>query len=249
MNHRGVSLESQTLRALLEMRELILRGAFRPGERLREVPLAARLNVSRTPLRLVLDRLAQEGLLKARKTGGFVASEFTVEDIRDAIEIRGVLEGAAARLAAERPKDPEDVAELRRCVAALDALVRQTPNNIEFFATYIDLNGQFHARILEMAKSAMLSRSMEHVLTLPFASPNAFFLAETETEEGRETIVLSQAHHRAIANAIIDGEGARAEALAREHSRLARTNLEASLKERTLTRIPGASLIKFPEAI
>ena len=249
LNHRGVSLESQTLRALLEMRELILRGAFRPGERLREVPLAARLNVSRTPLRLVLDRLAQEGLLKARKTGGFVASEFTVEDIRDAIEIRGVLEGAAARLAAERPKDPEDVAELRRCVAALDALVRQTPNNIEFFATYIDLNGQFHAHILEMAKSAMLSRSMEHVLTLPFASPNAFFLAETETEEGRETIVLSQAHHRAIANAIIDGEGARAEALAREHSRLARTNLEASLKERTLTRIPGASLIKFPEAI
>ena len=249
MNHRGVSLESQTLRALLEMRELILRGAFRPGERLREVPLAARLNVSRTPLRLVLDRLAQEGLLKPRKTGGFVASEFTVEDIRDAIEIRGVLEGAAARLAAERPKDPEDVAELRRCVAALDALVRQTPNNIEFFATYIDLNGQFHARIVEMAKSAMLRRSMEHVLTLPFASPNAFFLAETETEEGREAIVLSQAHHRAIANAIIDGEGARAEALAREHSRLARTNLEASLKERTLTRIPGASLIKFPEAI
>ena len=75
----------------------------------------------------MLDRLAQEGLLKARKTGGFVASEFTVEDIRDAIEIRGVLEGAAARLAAERPKDPEDVAELRRCVASLDALVRQTP--------------------------------------------------------------------------------------------------------------------------
>ena len=61
--------------------------------------------------------------------------------------------------------------------------------------------------------------------------------------------MLSQAHHRAIANAIVDGEGARAEALAREHSRLARTNLETALKERTLTRIPGASLIKFPEAI
>ena len=250
MTQRGsTTLESQTLRALLEMRELILRGAFRPGERLREVPLATRLNVSRTPLRLVLDRLAQEGLLKPRPTGGFVASEFTVEDIRDAIEIRGVLEGAAARLAAERPKRPEDVATLVDCIAALDALVRETPTDIEFFARYIDLNGQFHAHVLEMAKSAMLSRSMEHVLTLPFASPNAFFLSETETQEGRETIVLSQAHHRAIAQAIVDGEGARAEALAREHSRLARTNLEASLKERTLTRIPGASLIKFPEAI
>ena len=248
-NERGATLESQTLRVLLEMRELILRGTFRPGERLREVPLSKRLNVSRTPLRLVLDRLAQEGLLKARPTGGFVASEFSVEDIRDSIEIRGVLEGAAARLAAERPKRQEDVTALRQCVALLDALVREIHDDIEFFARYIDLNGQFHALVLAMARSAMLSRSMEHVLTLPFASPNAFFLTETETPEGRETIVLSQAHHRAIANAIVDGEGARAEALAREHSRLARTNLESALKERTLTRIPGASLVKFPEAI
>jgi GntR family transcriptional regulator of vanillate catabolism len=178
-----------------------------------------------------------------------VASEFTVEDIRDAIEVRGVLEGAAARLAAERPNNPDDVATLRGLIAALDALVRETPTNIEFFARYIDLNGQFHALVLDMARSAMLSRSMEHVLTLPFASPNAFFLTETETQEGWETIVLSQAHHRAIANAVIDGEGARAEALAREHSRLARTNLETALKDRTLTLIPGASLVKFPEAI
>lgn len=250
MDQPGVSLESQTLRTLLEMRELILRGAFRPGQRLRELPLAARLNVSRTPLRLVLDRLAQEGLLKARPTGGFVASEFTVQDIRDALEIRGVLEGAAARVAAERSKTGEEVAQLRRCVQALDRLVRNTPADIEFFARYIDLNGQFHALVVDLAKSAMLRRSMEHVLTLPFASPNAFILTETETQEGRETILLSQAHHRAIADAIVDGEGARAEALAREHSRLARTNLETALRERRLQiRIPAASLIKFPEAI
>jgi GntR family transcriptional regulator of vanillate catabolism len=43
------------------MRELLLRGAFSPGERVREIPLAAMLKVSRTPLRLVLDRLEQEG--------------------------------------------------------------------------------------------------------------------------------------------------------------------------------------------
>ena len=250
VNHRGVSLESQTLRALLEMRELILRGEFRPGERLREVPLASRLNVSRTPLRLVLDRLAQEGLLRARPTGGFVASEFGVEDIRDAIEIRGVLEGAAAHRAAERFKTAEECSRLRAVIVALDTLVRQPSiDSMEFFARYIDLNGQFHALVLELAKSAMLSRSMEHVLTLPFASPNAFFLTETETVEGRETILLSQAHHRAIASAIIDGEAARAETLAREHSRLARTNLEMALKQHNLTRIPGASLVKFPEAI
>src|SRR5437870_7281669 len=70
--------ESQTLRALLQMRELLLRGEFRSGERIREIPLAARLHVSRTPLRLVLGRLEEEGLVAVRPTGGFVASEFSV---------------------------------------------------------------------------------------------------------------------------------------------------------------------------
>ena len=223
MTQRPVSLESQTLRALLEMRELVLMGAFRPGERLREVPLAARLNVSRTPLRLVLDRLAQEGLLKARPTGGFVASEFSVEDIRDAIEIRGVLEGAAARQAAERPKSGDEVTALRACVLALDRLVRETPADIEFFARYIDLNGQFHALVLDLARSAMLSRSLEHVLTLPFPRRTRSFSPRRKPRKGARPSA-PQAHHRAIANAIIDGEGARAEAS--RALRLARTNLE-----------------------
>ena len=94
--------DSQTLRALLRMRELLLRGEFRPGERIPEIPLAARLHVSRTPLRLVLHRLEEEGLVAARPTGGFVASEFSIRDIYDGIEIRGALEGLAAKLAAER---------------------------------------------------------------------------------------------------------------------------------------------------
>src|SRR6476660_8591088 len=81
--------ESQTLRALLRMRELLLRGEFRPGDRIPEIPLAARLQVSRTPLRLVLGRLEEEGLVQARATGGFVAAEFSIRDIYDGIETRG----------------------------------------------------------------------------------------------------------------------------------------------------------------
>ena len=59
--------ESQTLRALLKMRALLIAGEYKPGERIREVSLAARLGVSRTPLRLVLERLEHEGLLQARE--------------------------------------------------------------------------------------------------------------------------------------------------------------------------------------
>ena len=93
---------SQTGRTLLNLRGMLLRGDFQPGERISELPLVARLGVSRTPIRLALDRLAHEGLLEASPTGGFVVRAFTIEDVWDAIETRGVLEGAAARLAAER---------------------------------------------------------------------------------------------------------------------------------------------------
>src|SRR5215831_408876 len=113
-SRRG-SLESQTVRALLEMRDLLVRGTFKPGERLREIPLAKRLKVSRTPLRLVLDRLEHEGFLTARPTSGFLVSAFTVRDLHDAIDTRGALEGMAARYAAERLEHDDELAEIRLC--------------------------------------------------------------------------------------------------------------------------------------
>src|SRR5580692_2770225 len=61
----GSSDDSQTGRTLLNLRGMLLRGDFQPGERLSELPLVARLGVSRTPIRLALDRLAHEGLLEA----------------------------------------------------------------------------------------------------------------------------------------------------------------------------------------
>jgi GntR family transcriptional regulator of vanillate catabolism len=247
---RPPRLESQTLRALLQMRELLLRGAFRPGERLREIPLAARLKVSRTPLRLVLDRLEQEGLLTARPTGGFIATEFSVQDIHDGIEIRGMLEGTAARLAAERLVKPEELAEAHTCLGRIDRLLQRWTSGTDSLAQYISLNEQFHDLLLGLAKSAMLRRAMDRALAVPFASPNAFILGHAQKKEGREVVTISQMHHRAIVDAIANREPTRAEALAREHSRLARTSLEMVLRDkRLLTQVPGASLIRLPEAV
>jgi GntR family transcriptional regulator, vanillate catabolism transcriptional regulator len=244
-----VSLESQTLRALLEMRDLLLRGAFRPGERLREVPLAARLNVSRTPLRLVLDRLEHEGLLTARPKGGFVASAFTVRELHDAIDVRGALEGMAARYAAERLESDVELSEVRICAQRIDRLLQHW-RGMESFFQYIRLNEQFHTDVLKLAKSPMLRRSVQRALALPFASPNSFVLTLAERKEGREILTTSQIHHRAILDAIGNREGARAEAAAREHSGLARTSLEMALRHKRLfTRVPGAPLITFPEAV
>src|SRR5580704_2417388 len=68
---------SQTARATLSLRELLLEGKFRPGERIREVPLAEELGVSRIPLRIALERLANEGLLEVRPKTGFVVPQFS----------------------------------------------------------------------------------------------------------------------------------------------------------------------------
>src|SRR5580700_4432411 len=126
---------------------MLLRGDFQAGERISELPLVARLGVSRTPIRLALDRLAHEGLLEASPTGGFVVRAFTIEDVWDAIETRGVLEGAAARLAAERLQHPNELAQLHELRDEMDAMIRPEGDpdgivepDIDSFARYLDVN-------------------------------------------------------------------------------------------------------------
>lgn len=242
--------ESQTLRALLRMRELLLRGEFSPGERIREIPLAARLHVSRTPLRLVLQRLEEEGLVAARATGGFVASEFSLGDIHDGIEIRGVLEGLAAKLAAERATKPADLDKIHQCLAGIDRLIQNWTSGTDSLAKYITLNARFHGLLVDLAHSPMIRRAVDRAAALPFAGPNAFLLGHAQKKEGREIVALSQIHHRAIVDAIANQEPARAEAMAREHSRLARTSLAVIMRDRDLlSQVPGASLIRFPDLV
>ena len=245
LNAPGIS---QIDRAVLTIREMLLRGDFAPGERISELPLTARLleanvNVSRTPLRLALDRLANEGLLRPWPTGGFVVCEFTLTDVWDAIEIRGMLEGTAARLAAERLKSDSDLDALRKLHAQLADFV---PLDADGFARYLELNEAFHAEIWRLAGSPMLIRAIEQVVKLPFAAPSALVFGQAESGHSPRLSLIAQEHHRAMIEAIANREGTRAEALAREHSRVARQNLEHTLEDwEALRRIPGGSLISF----
>jgi GntR family transcriptional regulator of vanillate catabolism len=240
--------ESQTLRALAEMRELLVRGEFKPGERIKEIPLAARLGVSRTPLRLVLDRLEHEGLLKARPKGGFIARPFSLQDILDVIELRGALEGMAARLAAERLESKSEMSAMCDCMDEIDRVIARKPLDAETVVAYVPLNERFHALILELSKSSMLRRSMDQVLVLPFASPNAFVSSTLKSDDWNDALVVSQWQHRAIAEAIANNEGGRAEAVAREHSRMARRNVMKACAERRIQEMPGGPLVRLPEA-
>lgn len=246
-NLPAAEVTSQTGRTLLNLREMLLRGDFPPGERISELPMVARLGVSRTPIRLALDRLANEGLLEVLPGGGFVVREFTVADIWDAIEMRGVLEGTAARLAAERLTNDRELNGLRRCRDEMDAMHDPT---IESFASYLDLNEAFHRAVVDLAKSPVLRRTLERVTSLPFASPSALVFARSKLPRAAEMYALGREQHRAIVEAIENRQGTRAENVAREHAQLSRRNLEAALQDTSVwNALPGASLIKLPSAV
>jgi GntR family transcriptional regulator, vanillate catabolism transcriptional regulator len=234
----------QALRAKLRLRELILEGGLKGGERVAELPLSSRLGVSRTPLRLALAQLEHEGLLEALPGGGFAVCTFTQQQVADAIELRGVLEGTAARLAAERLEDPAELEAIHGCVAQMDALVRPDRPAIEAFGRYVKLNARFHLLLVELAKSRALASAIAHVEALPFASPSAFVQVQAELPESHRIIYVAQTQHRAMIEAIEGGEGTRAEAVAREHARIALWNLDVALRsERALQQLPGAGLI------
>ena len=169
---------SQTVKAQLRLRELIVGGALKPGQRIAELALVERIGVSRTPIRMALVRLQEEGLLEPLPGGGFVVKDFSEDDIHDAIELRGTLEGLAARLAAERGVSAVLAAEARECLERIDALLDEPELTDASFARYVEQNSRLHDLLAEMAGSALLARQLERVKTLPFASPNGFVMAQ-----------------------------------------------------------------------
>jgi GntR family transcriptional regulator of vanillate catabolism len=225
-----------------------LEGKFTPGERIREVPLAEELGVSRIPLRIALERLANEGLLEVRPTTGFVVPEFSVNDIYDSIHLRGLMEGRAAKLAAERVKDPREVASLHALSYEMIALVQRRTLTLDCLASYIELNVQFHVELLRLSGSRIIRRAMEHVNSLPFASPSSFLRRHYLAPQFREMFLLALDHHRGVADAIVNHDGARAETIMHEHAHLAWRNLEFALQSSELAKfVPGVKLMKLEQ--
>lgn len=235
---------SQTVKAQLALRELVLSGALAPGERIAELAMVDRLGLSRTPLRAALLRLEQEGLLEEIPSGGYTVRAFSEADIFDSIEIRGTLEGLAARLAAERGVSVPALAELKDCVAALEEIVEAPEMSADDFARYVPLNERLHALLVDLAQSAPLRREIERATSLPFASPSGFVEAQAELPESRRILVIAQEHHRLVVDAIQNREGARAEAIMREHARLAHRNLQLALRSAAAAKVPGVALIR-----
>lgn len=236
---------THTKRALFELRQRIISGGITGGTRLYEVALAEDLQISRTPVREAMSRLAEEGLLERVSGGGFTVRSFTVADVIDAIEVRGVLEGTAARLAAERGVTDDQMRPIRKLVSSLDDCVGKRPEDVRF-DEYSEMNAIFHDELALLSRSDLLIRELNRAKSLPFASPSAFLPNETDIIAFRLSLVIAQNQHRMIVSAIENREGARVESIVREHARIARGNLEYALNEDTtlIKQLPGLALLK-----
>lgn len=221
----NTATQSHTLRAVIELRQRILSGELAGGTRLLEVAMAEELEISRTPVREAMSRLAEEGLLERSKGGGFLVRSFALADIVDTIELRGILEGTAARFAAERGVGEAALDQIANVVAQLDICVGGGIQDIDL-DEYSDLNQQFHSQLAALSGSAVLIREIERVTHFPFASPSAFSTNHRHVEDFRRSLPPAQEQHRALIDAIRRREGTRAESIAREHTRAARRNVE-----------------------
>jgi GntR family transcriptional regulator of vanillate catabolism len=235
---------SQAVKAQLRLREMILAGELPGGARIAELTLVERLGVSRTPIRAALMRLEQEGLLEALPNGGYAVRTFSERDVSDAIELRGTMEGLSARLAAERGVAAVVLAEARSCLAQVDAVLEQPALDDEAFTRYVALNQRFHILLAEMAGSPVLARELERVVNMPFASPSGFVVVQSNTPQARDMLIVAQDQHRQVLDAIERREGSRAEAIMREHSRIAQRNLREAVQAQNLDRMPGVRLIR-----
>jgi GntR family transcriptional regulator of vanillate catabolism len=235
---------SQAVKAQLRLREMILAGELPSGGRIAELVLVEKLGMSRTPIRAALVRLEQEGLLQALPGGGFAVRTFSELDACDAIELRGTVEGLAARLAAERGVAAATLSEAGACLARIDDLLSRPALDEDAFLRYVELNQWFHQLLYGMAGSAVLQRELERVMNLPFASPSAFVVLQATSARARDMLIVAQDQHRQVLAAIEQGQGSRAEAIMREHSRIARRNLDEAMQERNPERMPAVRLIR-----
>jgi len=203
----------------VRIREMILRGELGPGERVAEAPLAELLGMSRTPVRQALPVLAQEGLLTEHQTRGYVVRGFSTADVLDAIDLRGVLEGLAARRVAERGASRTLLQALRVCLAEGDQILAEGHVADKFEALYVDMNVRFHQLIVGECRSPIIQQALERNARIPFAGPQALALDKTSLERMYETMAYAHRQHHCIVSALERGESARVEALMREHTK------------------------------
>lgn len=189
-------------RVLAELRERIVTGVLRPGERLVERELALDLGVSRVPVREAIRTLAAEGFVAVSSPRRTVVRQLSKADVNELFDVREALETLASGLAAERA----DAADLRRLAKLLTAAAKATTSGKPEQIT--EINTQFHDEIVTIAGNSLLTAMLR-----PIAGRLRWLTRQNEHWHDLLT------EHRALYEAIASGDPGRAKSCALDHVR------------------------------
>lgn len=206
------------------LRRGIVDGELPPGNRIVETEMANRLGISRTPIREALRKLEAEGFLSKGPGGSLVVSEMSLEEVEETFRIRAVLEGLAARMAAERAT-ASSTAKLEEILNRTEALVDGKPA-----ARLLDWNTRFHDGLIAASGSAQLQQLLQAIhdkilryrrITLEVGQVRKQWLEE----------------HRAILQAIRSRDPERAERLVAQHVHRKKETVLAYLRAKEGERV------------
>ncbi len=221
MESRLVPIKLDNYKPLREMvfeslREAIILGRLKPGERLMEIQLAEEMGVSRTPVREAIRKLELEGFVAMVPRKGAYVAGVTVKDIADVFEVRAALEGLAAGLAAERITD-EEMDQLEMSLVKINV-------SGDDISAIVEVDSTFHDLIYKTSRNHRLL----HIITL-LAEQIFRFRMTSLSQPGRLKIAIDE--HKKIVEAICDRNVDLAQHLAREHMENAEQNLLDALRE------------------
>ncbi|WP_116886212.1 GntR family transcriptional regulator [Pseudomonas syringae] len=203
---------------LVALRKMIASGELAAGERLMEVPTAELFGVSRMPVRMAFRTLEQEGLLVPFGGRGFQVRSISPMEIAGAVDVRGVLEGLAARQMAERGVTQEARDELKACLVQGDALFEKGHVTEDDLEVYHDMNMRLHRVIVEGSGNRAIADALSRNDHLPFASVTALAVDRDNLIREYRRFNFAHMQHHAVVDALVNGQGARAEAIMREHA-------------------------------
>ncbi len=191
------------------LRDAIVSGKLKPGERIVEDRICAELGVSRSPLREALRKLEGEGLVSILPRRGAIVTELTQRDQLDLFAVREALEGLAANLGAQHIT-PAELAELEDICLAMEQCIRARD-----MSTVVTLNTQFHELVAKTSRNRWIR---EFLLSIRAQTRRLYRSAIEKPDRAVESV----GEHRLIIDALRQGDGVHAEALARRHVQRAR---------------------------
>lgn len=190
-----------------DMLALILKGVLIPGQRINEPDVAARLGVSRVPVREALRELESSGLVVARKHAGVFVRQLEAREIRDLYQMRGLLDGFAGRQAAQLP-----AADKAALLALLDESVQAMSDAAgrHDVQRYYGENLRFHWALIESAGNQTLTESYRGIV-------QKLHLSRLKNLSHDVGMQASIAEHLDIVQAVRQGDPLRCEALMAHH--------------------------------